>query len=207
MKKKLTCCLAVILTLCFLPIQVFATSIQPRREFYVVMSLCAIEPNWGFDSNSSVLGHAFLTFHNESDFTIRVGHMSVPAGDSITIGTFPKTAHDGIWYNIEAYEQPSNVYALEYVLTETELEQVNTRINSHNSYNVLTDNCTHFACGIWNATVSNNLRVATGQPQWVVDDIQAKNNYFSNYQLPRKSSSSVAYHTVSGVTYNSSAVS
>lgn len=129
MRKKLSCWLAIVLVLCMLPIQTFAAAVQPRREFYVVMVLCATGANWSFDENSSAFGHAFLTFYNESDFTIEVGHMSVPEGDAVTVGTFPKDTHEGIWYNIEACEQPSGVYAISYTLTASELEEINTMIN------------------------------------------------------------------------------
>lgn len=207
MTKKITGYVALILIVCLLPIQIFATTIQPRKEFSVIMALCATERNWSSNSDSSVFGHAFLTFHNESDFTVRVGHMSLQSGESLTVGTFPKRAHDGIWYNIEACDQPDDVYAIEYVLTEAELEEVNMLINSHNSYNLLTNNCTHFACGIWNDIMPNNQHVSIGNPQYVVDGIRMRSNHFEDYTLPSKPLSSVAYHTVSGVTYDPSGVS
>lgn len=71
----------------------------------------------------------------------------------------------------------------------------------------MTNNCTHFACDIWNAIVYQSFRVAIDQPQYVIDDILAKDNHYTNYSFPSKPSSLVAYHTLTGVVYDDSEVS
>ena len=210
MKKKMVSFVAVLLVVCMLPLSTFAAAVQPRAEFYVTMYLAATEVT-GLDSISQLsVGHAFLIFYNDSDFSIRVGHMTVEEGDFVTIGSYGnRDAHRGIWYNIEAYRQPSSVYAYGRPITSAQLESINNTINSRDSYSLIDNNCCHFAVDVWNTGLSNthNDLAYGGIPELVVDSIQSKAGHITNYDLPSKSIRQIAYHTVTGLIYDQSEAS
>lgn len=155
-------------------------------------------------SGVNISGHTFLIFKNIGNSEITIGHMPLQAGDSVTIGTFGnRSAHDGIWYNIEGYRGATPpTYALLTGVTYGELIDINNAINNHDRWSI-TDNCSSFAVDVWNAGNSGKTLFG-GNPTAVVNSIKNQNGYTTNPTIPSKSASDIARHTSSGYVYDSS---
>lgn len=186
--------------ICFL-----ASAIQPEAELRITFAanMMIVATGEGDSSLGLINGHAFLIFHNISDSEITVGHMSVPAGESITVGTYMNLPrHQGIWYNTEAYAEILRpYYGVLTGLTRTELSRVNNYINSHNKYSHLTFNCAGFASGVWN-TVYEESGISGGTPYTLVDSIRENPYYLTNPFLPSCSIHDIAYHTADSLVYD-----
>lgn len=147
--------------------------------------------------------HSFIVIENISSSSITVGHMSVPAGSSVTVGTFGnRSTHTGIWYNIEGYTGVSYAcYGLTTGLTSSELSTVNSKINANDTW-TLTKNCSYFAKQVWNSIASSSYQISGGNPADIVTSIKSKQYYLTNPTIPSKSKSSIAYQTSSSITYS-----
>ena len=110
---------------------------QPRIDFVATMDVVSFSGGGSF-SSTGYKGHSFLIFKNTSNSNITIGHMPVAPGESITIGTFGnRSAHSGIWYNIEGYHGVSSTsYGLRTGLTTGQLLLVNQEINGHDSWSL-----------------------------------------------------------------------
>lgn len=186
--------------ICF-PASAAQPEAEPRITFVANMTIVATRE--GTSAIGSTNGHAFLVFENVSDSEITVGHMSVPAGESITVGTYGNLPrHQGIWYNTEAYADILRpYYGVLTGLTRTELSRVNNYINSHNKYSLLTFNCAGFASGVWN-TVYEESGISGGTPYTLVDSIRENPYYLINPSLPSCSIHDIAYHTADSLVYD-----
>ena len=106
------------------------------------------------------LGHSFLSVENISEDTIKVGKVEVPAGDSISIGTWSIKAHFGVWYNVESvYISTCNKYDGRISITAginiQDLDTINDFILSHD-YWTPTNNCSNFALNLWNSVAGDD---------------------------------------------------
>jgi hypothetical protein len=116
-----------------------------------------------------VAGHSFITVKNTSRSPISVGglHAIAPL-ETVSVGSWGnKMEHEGLWYNLESYmvHQNASMYAtasLTRQLTTADLTTLNDYILKHDSYDVVTNNCSSFASRAWN-TVSP-LKLSIGLP-------------------------------------------
>lgn len=121
-------------------------NVEPRISFCATLQIVSSPNATSIKSGSGFLGHSFLIVKNTGNATIKVGHMSVPVGNSITIGTFGnRDNHKGIWYNIEGYNGLNGTrYGLTTALTGSQLNTLNKTINANDKWS-LTRNCSYFA--------------------------------------------------------------
>ncbi len=176
---------------------------QPRIDFVATMDVVSFSGGGSF-SSTGYKGHSFLIFKNTSNSNITIGHMPVAPGESITIGTFGnRSAHSGIWYNIEGYHGVSSTsYGLRTGLTTGQLLLVNQEINGHDSWS-LSNNCSAFARDVWNAADSGNT-LSGGNPAALASSIKKCSGYTTNPTIPSKSLNSIARHTSSSYSYDAS---
>lgn len=142
--------------------------------------------------------HSWLVVRNSSGSAILVGKKSVNNGDSVSIGTFGNISqHKGIWYNVElAYSVSSYVSMTRTIETNTQLNTLNNKINSKDSWSI-TNTCSTFAANVWNSVFSDKVTVGI-TPSGLANSIK-KFTYSSNATMPSKSTNSIYYHTSTGV--------
>lgn len=202
--RKISSILFSIVLIFALSIPSYAADTESRRiDFVATMQIVSFSGGGSF-SSVGYNGHSFLTFTNTSNSNITVGHMPVAPGDSITIGTFGnRSAHSGIWYNIEGYCGTSSTsYSLVTGATASELVSINAAINNHDYWRV-SNNCSSFARDVWNAGNSGRT-VSGGNPAALANSIKSFSGYITNPTIPSKSLSSIARHTSNGYVYDSS---
>lgn len=132
-------------------------------SYAAIVSIFAFDGN-SASSSSSFLnfnGHAFITIENLNSNTIKAGKMDVNAYETVSLGTWGnKSQHKGLWYNLESYFANKGEYngrvSLSRYTTSSELETLNSYINSHDSWSALS-NCSSFATGAWNTISSTKL--------------------------------------------------
>lgn len=170
-------------------------------DMYVVSS-----PGSFSSSSTGNHGHAFIIVYNISTSPLVVGHMSVPAGGSVTVGIFGnRPAHAGVWYNIEGNHQISGI-SLSTALTASDLATVNSVINSGDYYNAITHNCAHFAASVWNSITASAYHISGITPTALYNSINSKAGASASFPLPTKTPSDVAYQAATGVIYDPSGV-
>ena len=130
--------------------------------------------------------------------------MQVPAESSITIGTFGnRSTHIGIWYNIEGYNQDSyNGLAASYSIPYSDITVLNSTINSNDEYDGWTDNCTTFACDVWNAVVPDAYHVSGYYPADLENSINDLSFSTTSYTIPQKNINEIAYQTTTSIGYS-----
>lgn len=205
MKKFAKKAISFFLALCFLlsfTVSAYANSIQPRISF--AASLQVVSNPTTISISSATGGHAFIVVKNEGNTTITVGHMSVPAGGSVTLGTYQnRSAHKGLWCNIEGYATKTGTsYALTCGLTGSELAKVNEVINANDTWTII-KNCAYFAKTVWNAAYPTG-KISGVNPTTLAASIKNQDNYITNPTIPRKNKSEIARHTPTGIIYDSS---
>lgn len=194
--KRLMALAMVFLLFISMSATAYASEIQPRIDFVATMKVVSYTGG-GLGSGVGYNGHSFLIFTNTCSSNITVGHFPVSPGESITIGTFGNRAnHVGIWYNIEGcFGTPTTAYALVTGLTISELQQVNSTINSSDSWSELSNNCSAFAVRVWNSGPS--VDISGWNPTDVVLSIISQDHYVSDVSIPSKTSNDIARHTSS----------
>lgn len=100
------------------------------------------------------LGHSFLSIENISTSDITLYNYTIPAGETITIGTWSLSKHFGIWFNIESnYIVNRNKYDGRYSVTTgvsvEDINKLNDFMSSHDKWGCL-KNCSYFAQSFWN---------------------------------------------------------
>lgn len=110
-KKKLSLLVCVLFILSVLVFPVSADMV-PYGSFVPVGELKIYASNDSGSSWAVNLGHAFLTFTNYSNNDLILGTYTVKPGEEATFGTFLSlmayNKHNGLWYNLEAYEYHEN---------------------------------------------------------------------------------------------------
>ena len=109
------------------------------------------------------LGHSFLSLENISSETIKIGNVSLPAGETIAIGTWSIKAHFGVWYNVESnYIADYNKYDGRLSITtgvdNDDIETMSEFIFDHDYWNPL-QNCSYFALNLWNEVVEDSEKL------------------------------------------------
>lgn len=156
-------------------------------------------------------GHAFLLFHNGCNVSVTIGHFKLAPDEYLTVGTFGnRTAHKGIWYNIEGFywSDASNApnASLFYSLAPSDLDSLNSAINTHDSWALIGDNCADFAASVWNSVVPSSLKVSGYNPALLRNSIESISGYDANYStMPwNKSENEIARHTATSYVFDAS---
>ncbi len=144
----------------------------------------------GISSSSTYFtGHAFLTIENLTKNFLMIGKMNVEPYTTISIGTWPKKAHFGVWYNLESYLSKNNEFVSSVSLSENitygSLLKLNEYISSHDVWQPMI-NCASFAIRAWNSSSNEKLIESNGveTPTHLKDIISVKDNYNSNKYIP-----------------------
>lgn len=144
----------------------------------------------GISSSSTYFtGHAFLTIQNLTKDFLTIGKMNVEPYSTISIGTWPKKAHFGLWYNLESYLSKNNEFVTSVSLSEDitygSLLKLNEYISSHDIWQPMI-NCASFALRAWNSTSNDKLLESNGveTPTHLKEIIIEKENYKSNQYIP-----------------------
>ena len=131
----------------------------------------------GISSSSTYFtGHAFLTIQNLTKDFLTIGKMNVEPYSTISIGTWPKKAHFGLWYNLESYLSKNNEFVTSVSLSEDitygSLLKLNEYISSHDIWQPMI-NCASFALHAWNSTSDEKLI-----EKWSRNTDSFKRNYY-----------------------------
>lgn len=144
----------------------------------------------GISSSSTYFtGHAFSTIQNLTKDFLTIGKMNVEPYNTISIGTWPKNAHFGLWYNLESYLSKNNEFVTSVSLSEDitygSLLKLNEYISSHDIWQPMI-NCASFALRAWNSTSNDKLLESNGveTPTHLKEIIIGKDNYKSNQYIP-----------------------
>lgn len=137
------------------------------------------------------VGHAFISIKNRLNIELTVGIYVLQPGEMISIGKFAAgtrgRSDGGIWYNLEVYQRSTTSLATRYAccsvaLTMDDINTINAVIASHDSYNLYTNNCCHFAVAVWNSVTAFNYTTGNDlRPYDVMTDINATIGHVSNY--------------------------
>lgn len=148
-----------------------------------VGTLTIFASNDGGNSSWNTSGHAFLAFENTSSSSITIGGLTVAAGEEITFGTWGnKSAHTGIWYNLESYfihnqNAYTNRVSRSVVVTPNDIDDINTIIANNDTWSVL-NNCASFAVKVWNAVAATTLTAGSpNTPTSLMASIKSKAGY------------------------------
>lgn len=106
-------------------------------------------------------GHSFLYFENLTDHEIMVGVYPVPAGGTVSVGTFGTMVDGpGLYYNVEAYRYTflklKDYISISKTLTKADLEEVSDKITRSGFWNKFF-NCTYFAITTWNVVPGKSM--------------------------------------------------
>ena len=124
----------------------------------------SIFSSYDADSSDSLenFGHAFLTFYNDTDSTLRIGLATVNPKTEISISGWSVTEHSGLWYNRDLYHTKyehwfeDRVSLTEVISTTEELASINEYISNNDSWQ-LWNNCSTFAINVWNSVSSTQI--------------------------------------------------
>lgn len=137
----------------------------------------------------NIVGHAFLVYYNASNYAIEIGGYDVQPGEQITLGTTGvENPDDRVWYNLESrdYHGEGGYYQTSWYLTVTitlaDVYELNTLISGWGEYNLVTNNCVHFAVAGFNT--AGAISVSAYAPVALSNAILAlKPNYRDNIVL------------------------
>ena len=146
--------------------------------------------------------YSWVVIHNQSSSSIKVGHMTVGTGKSVTLDTWANIKeHKGIWYNLEGYYTMAKHASVSTYINATQLSTMNKKINSIDRWGILI-NCSSFATDIWNSISHTNASSGlVNTPSGLASSIKSKfsSEYVTNRAIPSKSKHSIYYHTLSDV--------
>lgn len=116
----------------------------------------------GGSSSASVAGHAFILFENTSSRNVKIGALTIAPSGSVTFGTWGnKLGHEGIWYNLEAYDinikgEMDDRVSLSMGVVKENIDTINTLISENDTWSLF-NNCSSFAVKIWNSVSVTDL--------------------------------------------------
>lgn len=196
------------LSLCFSSVTaVYAQTPYANAVYSVSLDIVSYPSGVLTSNNNSETGHSFLVVRNYNSYSIRVGHMSVPAGGTVTVSVFGnRSAHQGVWYNIEGCYSSginsSNAIRLTTVLTESKLATLNNYINNYDYYDLFDNNCALFSVRCWNAVSDVDLTGTIPIDLWY--SIYGTYDFNTNTSVPSKTIYDVAYQTSNSIEYDES---
>ena len=129
----------------------------------------------------SFTGHAFLSVKNIGTSNITVGPLTVAPNQEVTIGAWPSTHHDGIWYNLESAainidNEMAGRVSLTIPISNSQLSYLN---NSHLSledyerWHLINANCVKFAKEVWNDIAPSSYNVSGVTPSGLVFEMNS----------------------------------
>lgn len=172
MKKKIVICFNKVTTTLFMfacMLVVFLTTAvsagtmpQPYVCKVTIFSFAGTDSFIGINYT----GHSFLMIENLTNNSLEVGHYVLYSYSKMTVGLWGnQSAHSGVWYNIEAHESSNPIYSGRVSISEklvaAQLYVLSGYIENHDYYNLLTFNCSSFACGAWNDFSTTTLSAGT----------------------------------------------
>lgn len=145
--------------------------------------------------------HSFVAVENLTSGNINVGHMSIPGGGTVTMGTWGNIQeHKGIWYNLEGFFPMATHVSVHNFINSSELGAMNNKVNSIDRWSVLV-NCSSFATDVWNS--AGGIPVSAGlinTPSGLANSIKSTfNGYQTNAPISQKTRNDFYYHTSNGV--------
>ena len=144
----------------------------------------------------SIAGHGWIEITSNSAYSYDVGHYTLQAGESVSIGrwgsqidTITDGSFVGVWYNRELYEYHINgkyssyVYTVETVDKSTIDQLSNYILSSYEGYNLALNNCVHFAIEAWNTCVpsSNTISTSLVAPNQLANAIESFDVYYNGH--------------------------
>lgn len=130
--------------------------VEPLAYGEIIVSIySSVNTLNSLSSSTMTRQHAWIVITNYGSAK-KIGNYNVPYNGSVTIGTWGNTTPKGLWYNkernrISDFQNNNNTVYLQTTMYESQISSINNVINNGNSWNLLTNNCTHFAIRIWNA--------------------------------------------------------
>lgn len=134
------------------------------------------------------LGHAWISIENISNEDIVIYNYTIPAGETVAIGTWSLSKHFGIWFNIESnYIVSTNKYDGRYSITTgigiEDIEKINNFMINHDKWGILR-NCSYFALSFWNEIAEESEYIAE-KPIFTPKYIQEEIAKFENFEINR----------------------
>lgn len=148
-------------------------------------------------------GHSFLYFENLTDEEIMVGVYPLPAGETVSVGSFGSMVDGpGLYYNVEAYRYTflklTDYISISKMLTAEDLEAVNDKIKISGMWNKFF-NCTYFAITTWN-TVPGQFMLWLIFPEFCNMEIKSFSNHGGYFPMVMPSKEQVYKQTGNGDT-------
>lgn len=179
-------CLSTILSGCNNSSKDYSVNIKETDIAYI--SLFAYsgkdESNYGLLN----LGHSFISIENISSEDIEIYNLTVPAGETITIGTWCIDKNLGVWFNIESnYIINHNKYDGRYSITTgigvDDISTINNFISGHDKWGIF-KNCSYFAVSLWNEIAEDNETIET-KPIFTPQFVEKEITKFDTYEINR----------------------
>lgn len=146
--------------------------------------------------------HSFIVVHNLTSNNMTVGHYTVEANGSVTLGTFGNVSqHKGIWYNMEGVYNVSTHVSVSQYISSSQLNTLNSNVNSSDVWATL-NNCSSFASKVWNSISSTDVSAGlVPTPSNLASSIKSKysSSYVLNRAKPAKTKNDIYYHSSSGI--------
>ena len=142
----------------------------------------------------SKAGHGWIQIISRSAHSYTVGHFELPAGEAVTVGRWGTQINPeidngfyGIWYDREIYEFNINDKYCSYVFSyetvnKSAIDRISALItSSYSGFNLVTNNCVHFAINAWNLCVSSDKMISTSivAPDGLVNAIYDLERHYS----------------------------
>jgi len=171
-----------------------------------VANLSIVSYGSGGSTSLDTNGHAFIMVVNTHTKKIKVGRKSVKKGGSVTVGTFGnRSAHNGVWYNIEAYcISSSSRVSLTKAITSKQLKKVSKKIRNNDKWGLI-KNCSWFAAKVWNSINSGSNKVKPGvipTPAKLAANIKEHKGYQTEIAIPFNGLKTICYYNGSKLVYD-----
>ncbi len=130
----------------------FAAEKTVDRENIVTMHLVTF-------MGTTLFGHVWLYFENNSNETQRVGYYDLPPGEGVSVGIFLRDTTGKIFYNVESYDinyyNQTGWYSVSEELNAEELKTATKAlVDARNGWDPVF-NCMYFAFKVWNAVTGD----------------------------------------------------
>ncbi len=161
-------------------------------ELYICAS-GKVDDDWSSASGTAA-GHCWIKIVSYSCFEQTIGHYQLPAFGRVTIGRWGSVSSgsgssasefDGIWYNREIHRYVKKGAFSEYVYSSEIIDkgtfnQLSQYITSvYSGYNLVLNNCVHFAADAWNLCVDLNEKILL--ETYLPDALEVKIKLFTDW--------------------------
>lgn len=136
-----------------------------------------------YQAVGSTPGHCFLSVKNKTSSSLSVGHLTLYGGQSLSVGTWESSLHNGLFYNYENYAnwgwQSSNCARVSIDITDIELLALSSQLQSpsNNSYSG-SNTSASFASRVWNVVAVSSMQITNSHwPNDIYDSIMLKSGH------------------------------